>query len=183
MKKTLIHRENLLRILVLVVGVVLFGFLPNPAAAGMLQKAGVTLKKDFGQQIMLDQTLFNVNIPLNISNMPGPWKNAKLEAFAIVYFLDGTGKAIGAGLTEGGESLMPLDVVLNNGGYNGTAVLPIRTTMGTMTGKTCCVTMVVAEASNQHMIIGVSKGGTAPNSTDCGGMDFSHLTPGMILPY
>ena len=178
-----IHRKISLRILVIVLGVALLGLLSRPAAAGMLQKSGITLKKNLGPQIMLDQTLFNVNIPLNISNMPGPWKNAKLEAFAIVYFLDGTGKAIGAGLTEGGESLMPLNVVLDNGGYNGTAVLPIRTTMGTMTGKTCCVTMVVAETSNQYMIIGVSKGGTAPNSADCGGMDFSHLTPGMILPY
>ena len=79
--------------------------------------------------------------------------------------------------------MIPLDVVLGNGGYNGTAVFPIRASMGTMSDKTCCVTIVVAEQRNQYMVIGVSKGGTAPNSGDCGGMDFSHLTPGMILPY
>ena len=61
----------------------------------MLQKTGVTLKKDFGPQIMLNQNLFNVNIPLAISNMPGPWKNAKIKARAIVYVLDGAGKTSG----------------------------------------------------------------------------------------
>ncbi len=183
MKKTVNHPKKQSRILVLVLSAALLGLFTGPAAAGMLQKTGVTLKKDFGPQIMLDQTLFNVNIPLAISNMPGPWKSAKLKALAIVYFLDGTGETIGYGLGEGGEELIPLDVVLDNGGYNGTVVFPIRVSMGTITAKTCCVTIVVAEQSTQRMIIGVSQGGTAPNSGDCGGMDFSHLTPGMILPY
>jgi hypothetical protein len=183
MKKTVNHHRKQSGLLVLILGLTLLGPFPVPAAAGMLQKTGVTLKKDFGPQIMLNQTLFNVNIPLAISNMPGPWKNAKIKALAIVYFLDGAGKTIGYGLGEGVEELIPLDVVLDNGGYNGTAVFPIRASMGTMSDKTCCVTIVVAEQSSQHMVIGVSKGGTAPNSGDCGGVDFSHLTPGMILPY
>jgi hypothetical protein len=59
--------------------------------------------------------------------------------------------------------LIPLDVVLENGGYNGTAVFPIRASMGTMSDKTCCVTIVVAEQRNQYMVIGVSKGGTMPD--------------------
>jgi hypothetical protein len=181
MKKT-IHHQKPSRMLVLVLCAALFGLLPGPAAAGMLQQTGVTLKNDFGPQIMLNQSLFNVNIPLAISNMPGPWKNAQLKALVIVYFLDGAGKTIGYGLGEGVEELSPLDIVLDNGGYNGTVAFPIRASMGTMSGKTCCVTVVIAEQSTQRMIIGVSKGGTAPNSGDCGGMDFSHLTPGMILP-
>jgi hypothetical protein len=84
-------------------GLALLGPFPGPTAAGMLQKTGVTLKKDFGPQIMLNQNLFNVNIPLAISNMPGPWKNTKINALAIVHFIDGAGKTIGYGLGEGGE--------------------------------------------------------------------------------
>lgn len=181
MKKT-IHHQKPSRMLVLVLCAALFGLLPGPTVAGMLQKAGFTLKKDLGPQLMLDQTLFNVNIPLAISNMPGPWKNAQIKALAIVYFLDGAGETVGYGMGEGREELIPLDIVLDNGGYNGTVAFPIRASMGMITAKTCCVTIVIAEQSTQRMIIGVSKGGTAPNSGDCGGMDFSHFTPGMILP-
>jgi len=179
-----IHRKISSRILVIVLGVALLGLLSSPTAAGMLQKSGIIMKKNLGPQIMLDQTLFNVNIPLNISNMPGPWKNAKLKAVAMVYFLDGAGETIGYGLGEGGESSTPIDVALDNGGYNGTVVFPIRVTMGAMTGKTCCVTMVVAELGNQHMFIGSSKGGTAPNSGECGqNIGFAGITPGTILPF
>jgi hypothetical protein len=67
----------------------------------MLQKYGLTLKKNLGPQFMLDQTLFNVNIPLAISNLPGPWKNAQLNVVAVVYFLDGAGETIGYGLGKG----------------------------------------------------------------------------------
>jgi hypothetical protein len=183
MNKADIHRKPALRILILIASVVLFGFFSNTANAGMLQKAGVTLKKNFGPQIMLDQTLMNVNIPLNISNMPGPWKNAKLEAVAIVYFLNATGETTGYGLGEGGENFTPLEVTLDNGGYNGTVAFPIRVSMGAITGKTCCVTIVMAELGNQRMFVGASTGGTAPNSGQCGNIDWSGITPGTIMPY
>jgi hypothetical protein len=132
MKKTGIHHKNLSRLLLLVLCVALICIVPASAAADMLQMSGITPQKKFGPQIMLDQTLFNVNIPLAISNMPGPWKNAKLQVVAMVHFLDGAGETIGYGLGEGGESFTPLDVTLDNGGYNGTVAFPIRVSMGTI---------------------------------------------------
>lgn len=184
MKKTDIHRENPLRILILFISVVLLGFFPNPADAGMLQKTGFTLKKDFGPQVMLDQTLFNVNIPLNVSNLPGPWKNAKFKAMVAVIFMDAAGKMVGYGLGEGGqEEFISLDVVLDNGSYNGTVVVPIRVSIGAITGKTCCVSIVIAESGDQHMFIGASRGGTAPNSGQCDNIGWSGMTPGTILPF
>lgn len=183
MKKADIHPQNPLQILILFIGVVFFALFPSMANAGMLQKAGVTLKKNFGPQIMLDQTLLDVNIPLNISNMPGPWKNAKLKAMAIVYFMNAAGETTGYGLGEGGENWTPLDVALDNGSYNGTVVFPIRVSIGAITGKTCCVTMVMAELGNQHMFVGASTGGTAPNSGQCANIDWSAITPGTIMPY
>jgi hypothetical protein len=181
MKKTDIHPQNPLRILVLFIGVVFFGFFPSPADADMLQKTGFALKKNIGPQIMLDQSLFNVNIPLNVSNMPGPWKTAKLKAMVVVVFMDAAGETVGYGLGKGGQEFMPLDVVLDNGGYNGTVVFPIEVTMGAMTGKTCCVTMVLAELGKQLMFIGASTGGTAPNSGNCGNWSLSGISPGTIL--
>jgi hypothetical protein len=170
-------------ILVIVLGIALIALPADTASAGMLlQKSGLVLKKDFGPQIMLDQTLFNVNIPLNISNMPGPWKNAKLKAVAFVYFLDGPGEMIGYALSEGGEEGTPLNVTLDNGSYNGTVALPIRAAAGALSGKTCSVAMVIAELGNQHMFIGASKGGTAPNSGDCANMGSPPIQPGTILP-
>jgi hypothetical protein len=170
-------------ILVIVLGIALIALPAGTASAGMLlQKSGLVLKKDFGPQIMLDQTLFNVNIPLNISNMPGPWKSAKFSAVALVYFLDGAGDMIGYGMSEGGEEGMPLNITLDNGSYNGTVALPIRETAGTLSGKTCSVTMVFAKQGGQLMFIGASKGGTAPNSGQCGKVDFSGIKPGTIMP-
>ena len=170
-------------ILVLVLGIALTALPAGTASAGMLfQKSGLVLKKDFGPQIMLDQTLFNVNIPLNIANMPGPWKNAKFSAVALVYFLDGAGDMIGYGISEGGEEGMPLNITLDNGSYNGTVALPVRETAGTLSGKTCAVTMVFAKQGGQLMFIGASKGGTAPNSGQCGNMNFSGIKPGTIMP-
>ncbi|MCB2168064.1 MAG: hypothetical protein KQI78_10400 [Deltaproteobacteria bacterium] len=84
-------------------------------------------------------------------------------------------------LGKGGESFTPLDVALDNGGYNGTVVVPIRMSMGTITGKTCCTTMVLAKLGDQVMFIGSSTGGTAPNSGNCGGTIGSGLSPGTIL--
>ena len=181
MKKTDIHPQNPLRILVLFIGVVFFGFFPSPADADMLQKTGFALKKNIGPQIMLDQSLFNVNIPLNVSNLPGPWKNAKLKAMVAVIFMDAAGETVGYGLGEGGQEFIPLNIVLDNGGYNGTVEVPIRVSMGAITDKTCCVTMVLAKLGDQFMFIGTSTGGTAPNSGNCGGIGWSGLTPGTIL--
>jgi len=188
MRKTHVRFTVLRQTLLLVLGIALVAFPAGPAAAGpagvgtLLQKSGVTLKKDFGAQVMLDQTLFNVNIPLNISNMPGPWKNAKLKAVAFVYFLDGPGEMIGYGISEGGEEYTPLNITLDNGNYNGTVALPIRKTAGALSGKTCSVAMVIAELGNQTMFIGASKGGTAPNSGHCAKMASPPIQPGTILP-
>lgn len=190
MKKTRVRFTVPTQALLLVLGIALVAFPASMVAAGpagaagvsmLLQKSGVTLKKDFGAQVMLDQTLFNVNIPLNISNMPGPWKNAKLTAVAMVYFLDGTGETIGYGMSKGGEGGMPLNITLANGGYNGTVALPIQETQGALSGKTCSVAMVIAELGNQCMFIGASKGGTAPNSGDCAKMASPPIQPGTIL--
>jgi len=183
MKKTVNHHKKQSRMLVLVLSVALLGLFPGLTAADMLQKYGLTLKKNLGPQFMLDQTLFNVNIPLAISNLPGPWKNAQLKVVAVVYFLDGAGETIGYGLGKGGESFTPLDVALDNGGYNGTVVFPIEVMIGAMTGKTCCATMVFAELGGQLMFIGSSTGGTAPNSGNCGSIGFSGMAPGTIWPY
>lgn len=184
MKEPGLRRSDLVLLVSLVLIVALIGSAPSPATAGVLQQAGITLKKNFGPQIMLDQTLFNVNLPLSISNMPGPWKNAKLKAIVLVTFMNAAGETIGYASGKGGlEDWTPLDVTLNNGGYSGTVVLPIQASVGTISGKTCCLTVVVAEQGNQHMIIGASKGGTAPNSGECADMGFSGMTPGTILPY
>jgi hypothetical protein len=176
-------RIVLLPILALVLAAGLIGSMPNPASAGMIQKAGLALKKDLGPQITLDQTLFNVKIPLTITNMPGPWANAKLKAVAIVYFLDAAGDAIGYALSENGEEWTPLAAGLVNGGYNGTVLIPIRKTAGTISGKTCCVAMVVAELGDQHMFLGGSTGGTAPSSGQCDDLSWDGIAPGTIVPY
>jgi hypothetical protein len=170
--------------LVFVMGLALLGILPSPAAADffqMNQMTGLTLEKKFGPHIMLNQTLFNVKIPLAISNMPGPWKYATLKAFVIVYFLNGAGEATGMAFGEKGEEFLPLGVTLDNGSYNGTVVFPIRTSAGAITGKNCCLTLVVAEMGNQLMVIGASKGGTAPNAGACAGAIFDQYEPGSIL--
>ncbi|MBN1142114.1 MAG: hypothetical protein JXB25_10045 [Deltaproteobacteria bacterium] len=173
--------KNLLLTAVLALGLALSGYFSGPAEADTIHKLGLTLKKNLGSMVTLDQTLFNVKVPLNISKMPGPWKNAKLKGIAMVYFLDGSGEAIGAGLSENGEDWVPLDVVLNNGNYNGTVVFPIQQSVGTISGKNCSVAMIIAQMGNQTMFIGASTGGTAPNSGPCGNMCPS-LAPGTILP-
>jgi len=188
MRKTHVRFTVLRQTLLLVLGIALVAFPAGTAAAGpagvgtLLQKSGVMLEKNFGAQVMLDQTLFNVNIPLNISNMPGPWKNAKLTAVAVVYFLDAAGETIGYGMSKGGKEGLPLNITLANGGYNGTIALPIQETEGALSGKTCSVAMVIAELGNQSMFIGASKGGTAPNSGDCAKMASPPIQPGTILP-
>ena len=183
MKNTVSHHKKQSRMLALVLSVALLGLFPGLTAAGMSQKYGLTLKKNFGPQIMLDQTLFNVNIPLAISNLPGPWKNAKLHTMVAVIFMDAAGEMVGYGLAEGGQEFIPLDIALDNGGYNGTVVVPIRMSMGAITGKTCCVTIVLAKLGDQIMFIGSSTGGTAPSSGNCGDIVWSGITPGTILAF
>ena len=149
----------------------------------MLQMAGVVQQTNFGPSVLLDQPLFKVNVPLSVSNLPGPWKHAKLVGAAHVYFLDAAGEAIGVGLPEGSSPGGELfEVHLNNGSYDGTVVVPIRVVEGRISGKTCGLTVVYAKLADQIMFIGISKGGTAPNSGVCGQMNAS-LEPGTILPY
>ena len=96
--------------------------------------------------------------------------------------LDGPGEMIGYGVSEGGEEGTPLNITLDNGSYNGTVALPIRAAAGALSGKTCSVAMVFAKQGGQLMFIGASKGGTAPNSGQCGKVDFSGIKPGTIMP-
>ena len=93
--------------------------------------------------------------------------------------LDGPGEMIGYGVSEEGT---PLNITLDNGSYNGTVALPIRAAAGALSGKTCSVAMVIAELGNQHMFIGASKGGTAPNSGNCANIGSPPIQLGTILP-
>jgi hypothetical protein len=93
--------------------------------------------------------------------------------------LDGPGEMIGYGVSEEGT---PLNITLDNGSYNGTVALPIRAAAGALSGKTCSVAMVIAELGNQHMVIGASKGGTAPNSGNCANIGSPPIQLGTILP-
>jgi len=175
--------------MMLVVGIVLLGGLPAPAGADMAaklslsRKFGLQVKKNLGPAVTMDQTLFNVKLPLNISKMPGPWKNAEFVGMATVYFLDGPGDTVGYAISRDGEEGMPLNISLNGGSYNGTVILPIQNVAGTLTGKTCSAAVVVAKLGDQVMFIGSSKGGTAPNSGACSKMSPSGIQPGTILPY
>ena len=150
----------------LVTGIFLLGLVPGTSCAEMVFKKALKFQQKFGTQIMLDQSLMNVNVPLDIANMPGPWKNAKFKAVAVVYFLDAASEPVGYGASGSLEEGTPIDVTLANGSYSGTVVFPIKAAAGTITGKTCCVVMLVAELGNQRMFIGTSRGGTAPNSYD-----------------
>ncbi len=182
MKAADVYKKNCFkRIMVLVICVVLSQALSVPAGAEMSQNLNLTMQQNFGSMVSINQTLFNVRLPVNISNMPGAWKNATLKGFAAVSFLDGSGELIGYGFGPDGESLSSLNAVLNNGNYNGTVVFPIRKVAGGISGKTCSTAIVAAQLGNQIMIIGTSRGGTAPNSNGC--MNISNLEPGTILSY
>ena len=133
MKKTGIRRNALALLLLLISSVALIGSVPGSTAAGtlqmnkMLQMAGIIQQQGFSPPVLLDQPLFKVNVPLSVSNLPGPWEHAKLVGAAQLYFLDATGEIIGVALSEGsnpgGEFF---EIPLNNGSYNGTVVVPIR---------------------------------------------------------
>lgn len=165
-----------------VAGIFLLGLVPGTSCAEMVFKKALKFQQKFGPQITLDQTLMRVNIPLDIDNMPGPWKNAKLKVAAFVYFLDAANEPVGYGASSGGiEEWAPIDVALANGSYSGTVVFPIKAAAGTITGKTCCVVILVAELGNQRMFIGTSMGGTAPNS--CDGFINLDIPPGTILDF
>jgi len=183
MKQTDRRRNYPLRIFVLFLGFVLMGPCPGLLAADFMKKTGFALKKNFGPQIQLNKALFNVHIPLSISDMPGPWKHAKLQAVVYVMFMDGVGETVGYGLGENGEEVTPLEISLNNGGYNGTVSIPITKSMGTITGKTCSVALIMAQLNDQRMFIGGATGGTAPNSGGCAHINMSAITPGTIVPY
>ncbi|MEJ2156541.1 MAG: hypothetical protein P8X96_14470 [Desulfobacteraceae bacterium] len=180
-------KRKLLSISVLLLGIFLLGELPAPLGADMIanlslsQKFGMQVKKNLGPAVTMNQTLFNVKLPLKISKMPGPWKNAKFVGMATVYFLDGAGETVGYAMTKDGEEGMPLNISLDSGSYNGTVVLPIQTVTGALTGKTCSAAVVMAKLGDQIMFIGFSKGGTAPNSGVCAKMNASGLTPGTII--
>jgi hypothetical protein len=181
--------RKLLPVMVLFLGIVFPGEPPAPAGADMTaqlslsQKFGLHAKKDLGPPVTMNQTLFNVKLPLNISKMPGPWKNAKFVGIAMVYFLDGAGETVGYAVSKNGEAGMPLNISLNSGSYNGTIVLPIQEVAGTLTGKTCGAAIVMAKLGSQVMFIGASKGGTAPNSGSCGSMNLSGIPPGSIMSH
>ena len=187
MKKLDACRRRLLPLMALVLGMVFPGELPAPAGADMTaklslsQKFGLQAKGNLGPAVAMNQTLFNLRLPLNISKMPGPWKNAKFLGIAMVYFLDGPGETVGYATSRYGDDGMPLNISLSSGSYNGTVVLPIEEVAGTLTGKTCGAVLVVAKLGSQVMFIGASKGGTAPNSGACGNMNLSGITPGTIL--
>ncbi len=179
--------RKLLPAVVLVLGVVLLAEPPAPAGAGttpklsLARKFNLQVKKNLGPLVTMDQTLFKVNLPLTISKMPGPWKNAKFVGLATVYFLDGPGEAVGYAVSKSGEQGMPLNITLNNGSYSGTVSLPIQQAAGTLTAKTCSAAVVMAKLGSQIMYIGSSKGGTAPNSGVCGEMKLSDIPPGTII--
>jgi hypothetical protein len=181
--------RRLLPVMMLVLGIVFFGELSAPAGADMTaqlslsQKFGLQAQKNLGPTVTMNQTLFNVKLPLHISKMPGSWKNAKFVGIAMVYFLDGSGETVGYATSKYGDSGMPLNINLNGGSYNGTVVLPIQEVAGTLTGKTCGAAMVMAKLGNQVMFIGSSKGGTAPNSGVCGKMNLSGIPPGTIISH
>lgn len=190
MMKTGIRRNALALLLLLISSVALIGSVPGSTAAGtlqmnrMLQMAGIIQQQNFNPPVLLDQPLFKVNVPLNVSNMPGPWKHAKLMGAAQVYFLDATGDIIGVALSEGSNADGELfEVPLNNGSYSGTVVVPIRVVQGKISGKTCGISVVWAVLGDQMMFIGLTKGGTAPNSGDCGQMNTSSIEPGTIMSY
>jgi hypothetical protein len=180
-------KRKLLLISVLFLCIVLFGELPAPLGADMIanlslsKKFGMQVKKNLGPAVTMDQTLFNVKLPLKISKMPGPWKNAKLMGMATVYFLDGAGETVGYAISKDGEEGTPLNISLDNGSYNGTVVLPIQSVAGALTGKTCSAAFVVANLGDQTMFIGFSKGGTAPNSGVCAKMNAPGIPPGTII--
>jgi hypothetical protein len=79
--------------MMLVLVMVLNFNLPAPAGAdmaaklGLSQKFGLQAKKNLGPAVTMNQTLFNVKLPLKISKMPGPWKNASFVGVAMVYFM------------------------------------------------------------------------------------------------
>jgi hypothetical protein len=187
MKRSDVWCSKLLPVMILVLVMVLDLNLPAPAGAdmaaklGLSQKFGLQAKKNLGPAVTMNQTLFNVKLPLKISKMPGPWKNASFVGVAMVYFMDGPGEAIGYATTKNGDGEMPLNISLNDGSYDGTVVLPIQNVAGTISGKTCSVAYVMAKTGNQLMFIGASKGGTAPNSGVCAKMNALPIAPGTIL--
>ncbi len=165
-----------------VAGIFLLGLVPGTSCAEMIFKKALKFQQKFAPPIMLDQTLMNVNVPLDIANMPGPWENAKFKAAAVVYFLDAASEPVGYGASSGGlEEGAPIDVALANGSYSGTVVFPIKAAAGTITGKTCCFVILMAELGNQRMFIGTSMGGTAPNS--CDGFINLDIPPGTIINF
>lgn len=168
----------------MILGVVL-GLLALPAGAGPIYQISTAnkigqLERKFGPAVTLNQTLFNVKVPVNISNMPGAWKNATLYGFTMVYFLNNSGDSIGGGYPAVMDDMygMKLSGGLSNGGYNGTVVFPINRTAGVLSGKTCGYTVISAKLGSQAMIIGATSGGTAPHSGPCSKLGLP--TPGTI---
>ncbi len=178
------HRHKSLATVALIVSAVTLGFLSTPTSAAPTHQFSLSskigqLKQKFGPAYSLNQTLFNVKLPLNISNMPGAWKKSILIGTTVVYFLNGPGDVVGYSTsTDGGEG-MQLNIGLSNGGYNGTIVFPINKTAGAITGKTCGYAMVLARLGSQYMFIGGSSGGTAPQSGPCSNINLP--TPGTII--
>ncbi len=169
----------------MILGVVL-GMSSPPVGADPIYQISATsklgqLERKFGPAVALNQTLFNVKVPVNITNMPGAWKNATLYGFAMVYFLDNSNDPIGGGYPAAmnDELGMKLSSGLSNGGYNGTVVFPINKTVGTLSGKTCGYSMILAKLGSQVMVIGTTSGGTAPHSGPCSKLE--PLTPGTII--
>ncbi len=175
--------KSLITVTLIISAVTLVSFSTLTSAAPTYQfslssKIG-QLKQKFGPAYSLNQTLFNVKLPLNISNMPGAWKKAQLIGTTVVYFLNGPGDAVGYSTSTDGGAGMPLNIGLSSGSYNGTVVFPINKSAGAITGKTCGYAIVMAKLGSQLMFIGGSSGGTAPQSGPCSNINMP--APGSIV--
>jgi hypothetical protein len=175
MQRTAFYRKNPLLVTVVVLELLLLGLCPVLWAANSisLDTTRFKMKKNFGPQIPLNQPLMTVSVPLNISKLPGPWKQSSGIVQVIVLFLDETGVTVGAGV---GLSVVPIQ----NGSYSGTMAYPIKDAMGGITARTCVLAMAMAQLGEQTMFLGVSKGGTSPNASACDVSELQ-LTPGTIM--